>query len=84
MIRLMKPTQQQEAIEFIAAKGFYINTRSGLKTALKWLKKADFQELLPDTGEVDASFERADIAAGELRRNMLIHSVQMESLKYRN
>ncbi len=82
MIRLMKPTQQQEAIEFIAAKGFDINTITGLKTALKWLKSADFQDLL--SYNPDASFERADIAAGELRRNMLIHSVQMEILRLKN
>lgn len=78
------PTQQQETIAFIAANGFDITTLIGLKTALKWLKKADFQDFLPDTGEVDASFESEDIAAGELQRNMLIHSVQLEILTYRN
>ena len=80
------PTQQQETIDFIASKGFDITTLIGLKSALKWLKNADFQEFLPDTGEVDASFESEDIAAGKLRRNMLIHSDgNFEVLeKYRN
>ena len=68
------PTQQQETIAFIASKGFDINTRSDLKIALKWLKSADFKEFLSCTA--DASFESEDIADGELRRNMLIHSVQ--------
>ena len=74
------PTQHQANLDFISYKGFDTDSSTGLKAALKWLKIADSDELLygKPTGD---PFDRT---AGELRRNMLIHSVQMKILKYRN
>ena len=74
------PTQHQANLDFLSYKEFDVTTLSGLKAALKWLKNVNPDELL--YGEPTG--DPADIAAGELRRNMLIHSVQMEIMKYRN
>jgi hypothetical protein len=72
--------QHQANLEFISNKGFDANTAAGLKSALKWLKIVDDDEILygEPTGD---PFDRS---AGELRRNMLIHSVQMELMRLRN
>ena len=74
------PAQHQANLDFLSYKEFDVTTLSGLKAALKWLKTTDADELLygEPTGD---PFDRA---AGEMRRNMLIHSVQMEILKFRN
>jgi hypothetical protein len=74
------PTQHQANLDFISYKGFDTDTVPGLKATLKWLKIADSDELLygEPTGD---PFDRT---AGEPRRNMLIHSVQYELMKYRN
>lgn len=64
--------QHQAILEFISNKGFDADTAAGLKSDLKWLKTLDVDELLYDE------------PAGELRRNMLIHSVQIEHMKLRN
>ena len=69
--------QHQANLEFISNKGFNADTAAGLKSALKWLKIVDGDELL--YGE-----PAGDPFAGELRRNMLIHSVQMELMKLRH
>lgn len=72
--------QHQANLEFISNKGFDADTAAGLKSALKWLKIVDGDELR--YGEPDG--DRFDRSAGELRRNMLIHSVQMELMKLRH
>ena len=72
------PTQHQANLDFLSYREFDVATLSGLKAALKWLKKANPDELL--YGEPTG--DPADIAAGEMRRSMLIHPVQMEILKY--
>jgi hypothetical protein len=72
--------QHQANLEFIRNKGFDANTAAGLKSALKRLNIVDGDELLYDESAGDP-FDRS---AGELRRNMLIHSVQMELMKLRN
>ena len=74
------PTQHQANLDFLSCKDFDVTTLSGLKAALKWLKTADADELLYGEPVRDPF----DQAAGEMRRNMLIHSVQMEIMKYRN
>ena len=71
--------QHQANLEFITNKGFDADTAAGLKSALKWLKIVDGDELLYDEPAGDP-FDRS---AGELKRNMLIHSVQMELMKLR-
>lgn len=40
------PTQHQANLDFLSYKEFDITTLSGLKAALKWLKKANPDELL--------------------------------------
>ena len=74
------PTQHQANLEFLKYKEFDTDTLAGLKAALKWLKTTDADNLLYG----DPVRDPFDRAAGEMRRNMLIHSVQMEILKYRN
>ncbi len=74
------PTQHQANLDFISYKGFDTDSVSGLKYALKWLKTVDGDELLYG----DPTGDPFDRTAGELRRNMLIHSVQYELMKYRN
>ena len=72
--------QHQANLEFISNKGFDADTAAGLKSALKWLKIVNGDELL--CGE--PAGDPFDSSADELRRNMLIHSVQMELMKLRH
>ena len=74
------PLQHQANLEFISNKGFDADTAAGLKSALKWLKIVDGDELLYD-GPVGDPFNRS---AGELRRNMLLHSVRMKFIKLKD
>lgn len=65
-------TQQDINLTFLSHKGFDTTTLDGLQNALFWLKTADADELLYGEGTGD-SF---DIMVGEMRRPMLIESVE--------
>lgn len=65
-------TQQHINLTFLSHKGFDTATLNGLQKALFWLKTADVDELLYGEGAGD-SF---DIMVGEMRRPMLIESVE--------
>lgn len=65
-------TQRDINLTFIASKGFDTDTLKGLKSALKWLKTADADNLM--YGE--PSGDEFDIMVGEMRRPMLIASVE--------
>ena len=54
---------------FLESKGF---SRTDLKPALEWLKSADPDDLMLGSGNHD----EFDVAMGELRRPMLIASVE--------
>ena len=59
-------------LEFIASKGFDTKSLDGLKKALSWLKVTDGDNLMYG----DPTGEEVDIMMGELRRPMLIESVE--------
>ncbi len=67
-------TQRDINLTFIASKGFdvYVYTAEGLNNALHWLKTADADNLM--YGE--PSGDDFDIMVGEMRRPMLINSVE--------
>lgn len=65
-------TQQDINLTFLPHKEFDITTLDGLQKALFWLKTADADELMYGDGTGD-SF---DIMVGEMRRPMLIESVE--------
>ena len=65
-------TQRDINLTFIESKGFDTYTKEGLKKALKWLKTADADNLM--YGE--PSGDEFDIMVGEMRRPMLISSVE--------
>ncbi|MBO5318928.1 MAG: hypothetical protein J6B01_03860 [Ruminococcus sp.] len=65
-------TQQDINLTFLSHKGFDTTTLNGLQKALFWLKTADADELMYGDGTGD-SF---DIMVGEMRRPMLIESVE--------
>lgn len=64
--------QQDINLTFLSHKGFDTTTLDGLQKALFWLKTADADELMYGDGTGD-SF---DIMVGEMRRPMLIDSVE--------
>ena len=65
-------TQRDINLTFISSKGFDIYTTEGLNKALHWLKTADADNLM--YGE--PSGDEFDIMVGEMRRPMLISSVE--------
>lgn len=65
-------TQQDINLTFLSHKEFDITTLDGLQKALFWLETADADELMYGDGTGD-SF---DIMVGEMRRPMLIESVE--------
>ena len=65
-------TQRDINLTFIASKGFDASSLTGLQDALKWLKTADDDNLM--YGE--PSGDEFDIMVGEMRRPMLIASVE--------
>ena len=64
--------QRDINLTFISSKGFDVFTVDGLYKALKWLKTADADNLM--YGE--PSGDEFDIMVGEMRRPMLINSVE--------
>ena len=65
-------TQRDINLSFIESKGFDTYTKEGLNKALIWLKTADADNLM--YGE--PSGDEFDIMIGEMRRPMLISSVE--------
>ena len=65
-------TQRDINLTFIASKGFDTSTLNGLNSALHWLQTADADNLM--YGE--PSGDEYDIMVGEMRRPMLISSVE--------
>ncbi len=65
-------TQRDINLTFIESKGFDTYTKEGLNKALKWLKTAAADNLM--YGE--PSGDEFDIMVGEMRRPMLISSVE--------
>lgn len=66
-------------LEFISSKGFDTKSLEGLKKALSWLKVTDGDNLMYG----DPTGDEFDIMMGELRRPMLIESVE-KAIKSRN
>ncbi|WP_024860092.1 hypothetical protein [Ruminococcus flavefaciens] len=65
-------TQRDINLTFIESKGFDVYTIDGLYEALKWLKSVDADNLLYGA----PSGNEFDIMVGEMRRPMLISSVE--------
>jgi len=65
-------TQRDINLTFISSKGFDVYTADSLNKALHWLKTADADNLM--YGE--PSGDEFDIMVGEMRRPMLINSVE--------
>ena len=65
-------SQRDINLTFVESKGFDTYTKEGLTKALKWLKTADADNLM--YGE--PSGDEFDIMVGEMRRPMLISSVE--------
>lgn len=65
-------TQRDINLTFISSKGFDVFTVDGLNKALHWLQTADADNLM--YGE--PSGDEFDIMVGEMRRPMLIASVE--------
>lgn len=65
-------TQRDINLTFISSKGFNVYTAEGLNEALHWLKTADADNQM--YGE--PSGDEFDIMVGEMRRPMLISSVE--------
>ena len=68
----MPHTQRDINLTFISCKGFDVYTTEGLTQALHWLKTADADNLM--YGEPFG--DEFDIMVGEMRRPMLINSVE--------
>lgn len=66
------PTQHDINLTFINQKGFDTSTLDGLNKALLWLKTADPDSLMHGAPTGDPF----DIMVGEMRRPMLINSVE--------
>lgn len=66
------PTQHDANLTFLSSKGFDTSTETGLKKALAWLRATDGDNLI--YGE--PSGDDFDKMAGEMRRPMLIESVE--------
>lgn len=65
-------TQHDINLTFLQQKGFKISTLDGLNKALNWLKTTDADCLMHGEGTGDPF----DIMVGEIRRPMLIVSVE--------
>lgn len=65
-------TQHSINLTFLHLKGFDTNSLTGLQTALQWLKTTDADCLMHGEGTGDPF----DIMVGEMRRPMLINSVE--------
>lgn len=65
-------TQRDINLTFISSKGFDVYTTEGLNKALHWFQTADADNLM--YGE--PSGDEFDIMVGEMRRPMLISSVE--------
>lgn len=65
-------TQHSINLTFLHLKGFDTNTLTGLQAALTWLKTTDADCLMHGEGTGDPF----DIMVGEMRRPMLINSVE--------
>ncbi len=65
-------TQRDINLTFISSKGFDVYTADGLNKALHWLQTADADNLM--YGE--PSGDEFDTMVGEMRRPMLIASVE--------
>lgn len=65
-------TQHSINLTFLNLKGFDTNTLTGLNKALHWLKTTDADCLMHGEGTGDPF----DIMVGEMRRPMLINSVE--------
>lgn len=68
----MPSTQHSINLTFLHLKGFDTNSLTGLNQALHWLKTADADCLMHGEGTGDPF----DIMVGEMRRPMLINSVE--------
>ena len=73
-------TQRDINLTFIESKGFDVYDLKGLHAALKWLKTVDADRLL--YGEPTGN--EFDIMVGEMRRPMLISSVETAIKEFRN
>lgn len=73
-------TQRDINLTFIESKGFDVFDLKGLHDALKWLKTVDADKLL--YGEPTGN--EFDIMVGEIRRPMLISSVETAIKEFRN
>lgn len=65
-------TQRDINLTFISSKGFDVYTTEGLNKTFHWLKNADADNLMYD----EPSGDEFDIMVGEMRRPMLIASVE--------
>ena len=68
----MPNTQHDINLTFLQQKGFKISTIEGLNQALHWLKTTDADCLMHGEGTGDPF----DIMVGEMRRPVLISSVE--------
>ena len=66
------PTQHDINLTFLHQKGFDTTTIDGLNAALSWLQTVFSDSLMHDTPTGDPF----DIMVGEMRRPMLINSVE--------
>lgn len=73
-------TQRDINLTFIESKGFDVYDLKGLHAALKWLKTVDADKLL----YVEPTGNEFDIMVGEMRRPMLISSVETAIKEFRN
>lgn len=73
-------TQRDINLTFISSKGFDVYTTEGLNKVLHWLKTADADNLM--YGE--PSGDEFDIMVGEMRRPMLISSVEQAIIELKS
>ena len=73
----MQHPQYDTNITFLQQKGFDASSLTGLKKALTWLKDTDADCLMHGEGSGDPF----DIMVGEMRRPMLISSVEAAMAK---
>lgn len=72
-------THQEMNLKFIESKGFDIYDLKGLHEALKWLKTVDADSLLYS----EPTGNEFDNKVGEMRRPMLISSVETAIKEFR-
>ena len=71
---IFEQEQHSVNLQFIEDKGFDVHTRTGLEKALHWLETTDPDNLMYG----DPTGDPMDIAMGEIRRGMLIGTVEKE------